>query len=190
MARVAIDCDGVLADFVRAFNVIVGLPPEFEPDNWDYRGVLTKKEIEAGFYRAKRIPNWFTTLEPHRENVAQLVRWLGATKGHDVWIVTSRFETSGMSAAWQTEWWARACGIKGYENYLGVVTVPLSEDKVDICSRLNVDWMVDDKIETIESFDRFPYFRAALMDRPWNQGAEVKWRVKDMEGFLNAIPNA
>ena len=179
--------DGVIADFMRAFNSLVGLPPELVPSEYNYTGVLTRAELNAGFERAKAIPNWFLGLEPYRPNVHDLAVWLAYHSGHDVWIVTSRFETVGLSVALQTKMWIDMCGVKGYDNYFGVLTVPHSDDKVDICSRLNIDWIVDDKTETIESMDRFPYLHAALLDRPWNQDAQVKWRVKSLGEFLKEI---
>jgi hypothetical protein len=187
MAKIAIDCDGVIANFTRAVNALMGLPEDYEPTDWNWTGKLTKADMKSVFNRIQQTTNFWMGLEPYRDNVRQMARWLGYNVGHDVWVMTSRAETVGLSTAKQTEIWLEMCGIKGYENHLGVVTVPYSEDKVDICSRLNIDWIVDDKTETIESMDRFPYLHAALLDRPWNQDADVKWRVKSLGEFLKEI---
>lgn len=187
MSKIAVDCDGVLADFVRAFNIEAGLDPDYQPTGWDWSGILTKAQADATRERMMSTENGWLTLSAIRENVSALARWLAATRYQDVWIMTSRWDTPGLTTAKQTELWLYNCGVRSMGNHLGVIVVPYSEDKVDICSRLGIDWMVDDKLETIEAFDNFPYLHGALLDLPHNRQREVKWRVKNVGEFLDKV---
>jgi hypothetical protein len=193
MARVGVDCDGVLANFGAAFIAILDeLFPshaltEENWSSWEYGDRISKKEANAVWKVINNTPNFWVRCSAYEANVRAFAKWLNTTSGNDVWIVTSRAHTVGLSVTQQTQMWLDGIGVRPYHNYLGIITVPYPDDKVDILSRLNIRWMIDDKTETIESMDRFPYLNAALQDRPWNQTAQVKWRVKNMAEFLSSI---
>jgi hypothetical protein len=194
MARVGLDCDGVLASFAAAFIEILR---QVEPDNpltetnwtsWEYGGHVSPTVARKVWNVIKNTPNFWLRCPAYEDNVRALAKWLATTTKNDVWIVTSRANTGGtLTVTEQTRMWLDNCGVRAYLNYFGVITVPWPDDKVDILSRLDIDWMIDDKVETVQSMDRFPYLHAALLDRPWNQGAEVKWRVKSVAEFLTQI---
>ena len=193
MARIAVDCDGVLANFIRAFVELFNrLHPgrnitEEAWTSWGGGGQFTKAEESAMWRVIQQTENFWLGVDAYSDCVGDLAQWLMTQRDQDVWIMTSRANSAGMTTTKQTQIWLDACGVRPIHNYLGVITVPNSDDKVDICSRLDIDWMIDDKTETIESMDRFPYLHAALLDRRWNQDAQVKWRVKSMVEFLGAI---
>jgi 5'(3')-deoxyribonucleotidase len=194
MARVGVDCDGVLANFAHQFIAILdkvrpghGLTEE-NWNSWEYGDKVSEADASAVWKIIKGTPNFWVACPAYESNVRDLARWLNTESGHDVWIITSRANTAGLSVSQQTQMWLDAIGVRAYYNYFGIITVPNPDDKVDILSRLDIDWMIDDKTETIESMDRFPYLHAALLDRPWNQDAKVKWRVKSVGEFLAAIP--
>jgi hypothetical protein len=193
MARVAIDCDGVLADFVQGFiDIAKQVIPEVTITNeawtdWFGGGQFSKTQEKAVWKAIRKCENFWLYLQG-LPGMSDLAQWLNTTVGHDVWVVTSRATVGGrLTNTKQTALWLDSCGVHAQHNYLGVITVPDSDDKVDIASRLDIRWMIDDKVETIEAFDRFPYMRAALLDQPWNQHAQVKWRVKSVAEFLEAI---
>jgi 5' nucleotidase, deoxy (Pyrimidine), cytosolic type C protein (NT5C) len=197
MARIGIDADGVIADFIEAFNQVVNhlwpgkLPIGFQPTEWDYKGALTQAEMSTAWKTAVSTPNFWLGLRAYSANVTALARWLIAQRNHDVYIVTSRSETPGMTATKQTEWWIKSCGIFPNDNVLGVIVVPDSNEKYNVYAHGGFDFSIDDKPSTIQQCDMLhPILythKAALLDRPWNQGAEVDWRVKSLEEFLNAI---
>lgn len=193
MARIGIDLDGVLADFNHSFvKIIRHLYPgrvtaDYVQKSWDWREVLSSQEYDRCFEKAMSIPNWWSSLEAYRLEMEDLQMWLASHYNHEIFIVTSRPDGKGINATYQSEHWLKACGLEPQCNSLSVITVPYSEDKVDICSRLDILWMIDDKPETIQAMDQFPYLRAGLMSRPWNQGAEVKWRVESMGKFLSEV---
>lgn len=197
MAKIGIDCDGVLANFIRAFVAEVNriwpgrLPADFEPDDWDMKGSgLTGADIKLVWERIKGTQNWWLQADAYSDNVGDLAMWFNTHYGNEVWVVTSRAETLGFGVAHQTKMWLDACGVLPQHNYFGVIVVPDKDDKIDILSRLDIRWMIDDHAETIESMDRFPYMRAALLDRPWNQHADVKWRVKSVGEYLAKVGSA
>lgn len=194
MARIGIDCDGVLANFGAAFIEVLH---QVEPNNtltednwtsWEYGDRVGAATIRKVWNIIRNTPNFWLRCAAYESNVRALAKWLAITTKNDVWIVTSRANTRGtLTVTEQTRQWLDCCGIRSYLNYFGVITVPDPDDKVDILSRLDIRWMIDDKVDTIESMDRFPYLNAALLDRPWNQHGKVKWRVKSVAEFLAAI---
>lgn len=191
--KIAIDMDGVLANFVAGFNEAVNkiwpgrLPEGYQPVTWAYDGILSKDELNRVFEKIKRTPNWFLQLEPYSENVTALARFLVARKGEDIWLVTSRFSTYGMTVAKQTDMWLQFCGINPTHNYLGVIPVEDSDEKQMVYSAVGIEYSVDDKAETIEQCQAIPGHKAFLLDRPWNQEAKVERRIKNLEGFFSQI---
>lgn len=197
MARIGIDIDGVLCDFNQGFVKIINqlypnrVSPDYVQQSWDWHEVLSPSEYDRCFQKAMSIINWWLTLPAYYKSVIQLNYWLSGVKDQEVWIITSRPDSANeasMSATYQSKQWLEFCNIGSKYNTVELLTVPHSEDKVDICSRLDIDWMIDDKPETIQAMDDFPYLHAALMDQPWNQGVSVKWRVKSMKEFLKQLP--
>ena len=193
MARIGIDLDGVLANFNAGFVRIIlqlfpgRVPEDYVQRSWDWSEVLSPSEYDQVFSQAMATWNWWTTLPAYYEDVSGLARWIASHTDQEIWFVTSRPDSEGYSATYQSRKWLESVGLWETDNSLNVMTVPHSEDKVDICSRLNIDWMIDDKPETIESMDQFPYLHAALISRPWNHEAKVKWRVLSVGQFLSNI---
>lgn len=192
MARMAIDCDGVLADFVGAFVRLYNsrrmsrrITAE-DWTNWGGGGQFNRKEEKEMWKVITATPNWWLSVEA-LPGVGELARWMSGQSGHDIWVVTSRTETAGMTATKQTERWLQECRLNPGNNYLGVITVPDSDDKVNLVSKLDIDWIIDDKADTIEQMDRFPYLKAALLTQTWNHMATPKWRVNSVAEFLSSI---
>lgn len=188
--KIAIDCDGVLADFVRGFNQTANtiwpgrFKEDYEPVDWAYGDILSGAEVNRVFEKIKHTPNWFLQLEPYSENVVALARFLVGRKSEDIWLVTSRFPTYGMTVAKQTEMWLQGCGISPIHNYLGIIPVEDSNEKQLVYTAVGIEYSVDDKAETVEQCQAIPGHKAFLLDRPWNQDAKVDSRIKNLEGFF------
>lgn len=191
MAVIAIDCDGVLASFDGAFAEVVNrlkpgtLPPNWSPKQWNY-GVEVGEELTDRAWRMiLDTENFWLSLAPYMETMHDLAWFMHSEKNHAIYIVTSRSETKGMSAAHQTEVWLHSCGIRTFNNYLGVVVVPDSRRKKDIYRAIHADISIDDRPETVLQCESLDGHKAYLLDRSWNQEAKVQRRVKTLKEFLS-----
>lgn len=193
MAKIAIDCDGVLANFTEAYSATVNkiwpgrIEPGFIPSDWNFDNRLSPEEDEKVWAAIKATPNFWLGLRAYPENVGSLVRFLVSTKDHDIYIVTSRAQTAGLTIAKQTDKWLLSCSIYPLLNYLAVFPVENSNDKHRIYKYAGIEYSIDDKAETVEQCDRLDNHRAFLLDRKWNQHATVKNRISNMDEFFKAI---
>ncbi len=201
MAKIAIDCDGVLANFIKAFaeeaNHIwpgkIPNPSEYaarEHKTWDWPPeVLSKAEVKEVWKRINGSVNWWLTLDAFTAGVGALAIWLWTHKWHDVYVCTARQETLGGSVAWQTDQWLRACGIDPVHNYLGVVTID-GQEKGQFYRLAGITHSLDDRGLTVELCDQLMpdrEHRAYLLDRPWNQDAKVRHRVGSVREYLEVV---
>lgn len=193
MSKIAIDCDGVLADFATAFvEKLHKLYPAHpftvaQWNSWNY-GDKVSKEIASEVWREIRATgNFWLMLQAYSANVGALAHFFINHYSHDVWIVTSREPTAGYTVAKQTDCWLKACGLNPIHNYLGIVPVANSDDKAGIYRAADIAFSIDDKPETVEQCDHLEGHRAFLLDRPWNQDAKVKRRVGSVEEFLKEV---
>lgn len=199
MAKIAIDCDGVLANFIKAFTEEANKiwPGRFKPDYWQSHSqwnfppeLLSSKETNQVWERIKATPNWWMRLDAHADSVGALAIFFWTHRYNDVYIVTSRVETVGASIAFQTDTWIRACGVQPCHNHLGIVGIPNSDNKAMFYRISGMEFSIDDKSETVEMCDAEldpKKHKAFLLDRPWNQDAKVKNRVKTVEEYLKRI---
>lgn len=193
MAKIAVDCDGVLADFNSGFIELVRrvfpgrLPRDYVPTTWDYNGLLTPQEMDRVWDEMKKQENWWLSLNPYMDNVGALATFMHTRTKMDVHIVTARTKGSGLTVAKQTSMWLNGCGVFSSINYLSVITGCESDEKAHIYQILGVEYSIDDKQETVEQCQRLEGHKAALLDRPWNQDAKVSWRVKSVQEFLDNV---
>lgn len=192
--KIAIDCDGVLANFTDAYAAAANklYPGTFEegfiPSNWNMDDRLTKEQDDKVWAAIKATPNFWLGLNAYSDNVGSLARWLATQKGREVYIVTSRVETEGYSVAKQTQLWLRACGVSELHNYVGVLPVTDSNKKAGVYRSADFGYSIDDKAETVEQCDAMKAdHKAYLLDRQWNQHANVQRRVKSLDAFLKEI---
>jgi 5'(3')-deoxyribonucleotidase len=192
MAKIAVDCDGVLADFIAGAVEIINrmfpgkLPKDYVHTTWAFLA-LSRPEWSAVMDEIKRTPNWWLTLKAFPENVGALERFMVANAGHDLWVVTARYPNEGMTVAKQTQLWIDACGIREHHNFLSTITVDDPEGKAPIYKAMGVQYSIDDKAETVIQCQSLPNHRAALLDRPWNESYDVLWRVPSLAAFLDAV---
>lgn len=193
MAKIAIDCDGVLADFTKAFfeeanSIWPGrCDVNYQPKSWDDFPDLNHAEMTQVWDKIRATQNWWMKCPAYGRNVAALCAFFYTNRGHDVHIVTSRTPTLGSSTAFQTWTWLRACGIDPFHNYFGVITVDNWPDKRPIYKAAGIEYSVDDKPETIIACDTLDGHKAYLLERSWNTEAKVKNRVPDLATFLQRV---
>lgn len=193
MSKLSVDCDGVLADFGRAFFVEANrlwpgrIPLDYVNRYWDDLGGLSQDEQGRVWERIRATPNWWMGLDAYPENVGALSQFLECHSGHDVYIVTSRATTVGMTVAYQTEQWLHACGVRPHANYLGVIATEYPSEKARLFKATGIAYSVDDKGDTVEACDKLKGHSAFLLSRPWNQEAVVKRRVSSLVEFFEAV---
>lgn len=197
MAKLSVDCDGVLADFGKAFFQMANkiwpgrVPLDYINRHWNDLGGLSSDEQNQVWERIKGSLNWWLGLEAFHENIVALERFLVGHSGHDVYIVTSRTPSLGMSVAHQTDQWLWACGVRPHANYLGVIATDYPSEKALLYKSTGMAYSVDDKLETVLQCQKLEVtkgHKAFLLDRPWNQSeANVHRRIKSLAEFFKAV---
>lgn len=193
MARIAVDCDGVLARFEKAFfetanSIWPGkCDPNYRPKAWDDFPPLTKSEFKQVQAKIAATDNFWLKTEAYSDNVGALAKFLLTNKGHDVWIVTSRWPSAGMTISMQTRLWLHTCGVSEAINYLGIIPVDDSTLKAEVYKAAQIEFSVDDKAETVEQCQDLPNHTAFLLSREWNQHGKVKHRIPNLEAYFEHI---
>lgn len=169
--RLAIDLDGVLANFTDAYAKLLtsetGImfpkatlewPPVWA---WDRAAGVTPEQ-EANVWQGQILDpktKFWQQLAP-LPGAIPVIRRLNtlAKHGHDVYFLTHRM---GVSAKHQTESWL-------YEHGMDYPTAVLVEQKLPVLLALQVDAFIDDKESTIQSVQDAP-FRVYIQDAPYNR---------------------
>lgn len=192
MVRIGVDCDGVLADFNRAYMDLCVtttgrnlFPPNYAPHTWSYPEAAgyTADEISRVWAGIKLDPEFWLSLYPMAgahaamDELVMRSRW-----GNDVYFVTAR---PGISAKDQTERWLRsACG--------GAMTptVLISSDKAMCAIALNLDHYIDDRWENALDVAQ-THTRSYLLTQPWNTEFNAEeggiTRVDTLADFFTAL---
>lgn len=166
--NLAIDIDGVLADFNTSFGkLLMKIQPELKidiyssayPAVWDYpkHYGFSAETINAAWTEVKNSGLFWRSLFPYmtaHKDIWELskARWV-----HDIYFVTTR---PGKTAKAETEEWLRA---NGFEN----ATVVICYDKPILCEAMKIDLIVDDKPENL--WMEYGGCRRALFKRPYNK---------------------
>lgn len=184
----AIDIDGVLADFNRSYGrtfiKISGedkFPAGWEdqladnefPPVWSWEGFygyspeVEKKVWTEAIFESKDFWRNLDPLPHTRWTLAVLNA--RAKAGDDVYFLTNR---AGQRAKTQTEMWL-------YEHGMNFPTVILSGDKTPLLRALKVNFFVDDKPETIvdaaavAASEGWKDFQLFIRDAPYNRQTTV-----------------
>lgn len=183
MARIALDCDGVLYRFVPALRdfifISTGRPLEEMPDadNWS-------------FYENQ----WGYTLEEYKDFMikgleANMLMWYGEEEenaswgvkelyniGHHITVITARnfpgYEDMGR---WSTEYWLASHNIPYHD-------LILSSKKIGY----GFDCLIDDAPHNIAQLTEAGEC-AVIFDQPWNRHVEHEHRVYDWIDVVNFI---
>lgn len=188
-AKIALDIDGVLANFTDAYSKILTkitgqeYPPAsdtFPPTwYWDRASGVTKDQESVAWGQIIKSPTFWSSLAPlpGAKEVARLVNKMSRA-GHEVFFITNR---PGHAPKFQTEKWLYDLGV----NY---PTVIVAADKLPIIKALKLEFFIDDKAETIIDVANaggveFTYLRVA----PYNREFTYPSNVREAPNVLTAI---
>lgn len=189
MAKIGIDCDGVIADFNKSFIPKVievtgedKFPPRpFDIVTWNYPESYsyTPEQTSAVWEVIKNDPTFWLNLDPYEEtqicleHLASLVE-----EGHEIYFVTNR---PGVMAKLQTEDWLNNNGFNDFP------TVLISAQKGEMAHALELDWYIDDKTgNIIDVFEKSPNTNSFLLGRTWNQNDGVPV-IASLSDFLRMV---
>lgn len=189
--RIAIDIDGVLASFnkqvIRVANEIWPgkIPLDYEPPDWGYKEVLSGEDWGKVWDKIKSEPYFWMHSPAYAENCEALRRVIDGQSriDLDIYYITSRMDTGGKSALWQTRRWLSHQGLISPKT--SVIPVRNPDAKLSVVDAIGIDLTIDDYGPTVESLVSHGRF-AVLLDRPWNQEYQV-WRVSSLKEFLKMV---
>lgn len=183
---IALDVDGVLADFNSTFIDLVvtttgkDLFPKrpFSIPTWDYPDLYgySKEEMRGVWGRIAKSEDFWMNLRPY-DDTQEFLTAIYALRA-DVYFPTSR---PGKRAKWQTENWL---------DWLGFPrpTVMISGDKGAICNALHVDYYIDDRNENCaDVVVCSPHTTCVQLVRSWNSPVRGVQSVSTLKDFLTII---
>jgi hypothetical protein len=153
--RVALDMDGVLADFRRAFRD-TGTPPD---DGVAERGPMAPRDINRTWRAIGRTPQWWlglTAYEP--EQIERLYR-ISRERRWEIYFITTRPPSAGETPQFQTQWWLETQGFK----LPSVLTVPGSRG--ELANALRLDLLIDDRLMNCMEVIASSQTKAIFLDR-------------------------
>lgn len=171
--RIGIDVDGVLANFIRAYESLIvevngrdlfpARWPDVLPPCWDWPQFYgyTGEEIKAAWTVIKASPDFWLNLEiiPGARGFLQSVR-AHAEQGAEIYFITDR---PGIATQQQTSQWLHI--------FTGMrPSVIVSGQKGDIAAALKLDYYLDDKLENvIDVQKKSPTTTVRLLNFPYNK---------------------
>lgn len=176
--KVGIDCDGVLAAFVPAYqNLCIRLTGKnlfhagdrSDPPVWHWpqlRG-YTPEEMDKVWSAIKTDPAFWLNLGDldGLNDLRRVYRTL--CRDHEVYFITARV---GESAKWQTEAWLHLRLMHEVWETPGTPTVLISSQKGLCCKALDLDVYVDDNMDNVRDCVKTARnTRTYLLDRAYNQ---------------------
>lgn len=156
-ARILIDSDGVISDFVSAFMLLYrnggGIVPEnFAWTEWSSMDALPSQGIRAEVWRD---PNLFWIQKPY-EGAIEALRKLN--DNYDVRIVTA---VPHKHVQYRSEWYAHYAPFINRKKQ-----IIFTSDK----TLIQGDMIVDDHLPHVYNWLYHNNGTGVIIDRPWNQG--------------------
>lgn len=183
-ARILIDVDGVIADFVDGFMYMYKLnggavPDGFEWNHWDSMDELPDQGVREGIWHD---PDLFFNLKPYPGAIDALEK---LNSVYDVRIVTS---LPHRHIPHRSDWFQRYAPFIHRKDQM-----IFTNDK----SLIMGDVLIDDSLDHIRAWNEAGHINAIIVDRPWNktdawdvQGTRVSGLVEVCEIFGLGVDHA
>lgn len=182
--RIAIDLDGVLAEFNQSYENLLaelaGQPAETHdpdgPDHWFWDAKRYPDPIIARAWLQIEQDRYFWMSLPALDNMVHLVNaWPRLMQEHDVYFITVR---PGKTAKYQSEvWLTRYLGILSTPT---VIVLPPGAGKGEIARVLKLDALIDDRPECVDEAYRAGVPHVYLQDRNYNKHCNIGQRVQSL----------
>ena len=200
--KIGIDMDDVCADFqssyVELLNKLYGRPPiGTAPIDWEGSNLmLSAEETKQSWLEVAKVHNFWAKLKPLPSFDVETVELLMETHvRHDVWFITNRFETPGVSPLKQTKYWLNR------ETLMKTPNVLIANEKGPVASVLQLDAFIDNRPKNcLDVLGARPTARVYLADSShnktfvsdWNEARQQPFipRVKDLKEFLKIMLEA
>ena len=178
--RVGMDIDGVVADFATAFDLVVAkvCGPASEPPPSDVsagesasRRLLSTRDMDAVWTAIRDVKDWWTSLAPCEPDALPRLYTLSRQRGWTVFFVTNRPATAGRPVQAQTQEWLERQG------FPGACVIPLTRPRHEIVGPLELDALVDDRLEAVLNVDAQSGCQAILVDRAPEAGLSARLRA-------------
>lgn len=186
--KVALDMDGVLADFCWAFSSLIHntIDPSVQPVHPDkvyqYNFGIDDDTISEAWEAVKASYNWWETL-PCLLSRDEKVLVNHLAEQHEIVIITSRVATKGMPVHEQTRNWLWANGLP----YQIDIFVESRRTKGLRCAQEGVDLLVDDSPDVIEAAK--PYCDVVIRSWPYNQHVQDVTRIDSLVQLTQIVEN-
>lgn len=190
--KIAFDIDGVLACFEKNVYLVAQelfpdvMPENYIPNDWDYTDIFTKKQWNDVWNRIRTIPD-FWLRQPDMPESIQALKEFRLVNKSPIWFITSRLDTGGASARYQTQLWLLQRGLISLKEMDKVIAVSKPTEKQKWIEDLGLDVSIDDLGTTVERHLLIPNHQAYLLDQPWNREYKIQSRVFSVKEFLEKI---
>lgn len=178
--KIGIDMDSVITDTLAA---VQNLNPAWSGVNWN--GGCNPAEYEATWEKVKKVDNFWADLKPlssfDSESIALLRKLLML---HDVFFITDRFATLGMSPLKQTKYWLYVNALIQSPNVI------IAKDKGAAANMLQLNVFFDDRPKNcVDVLAAMPEAAVFLCDCTHNQDFSDPRipRLKNLTEFLKLI---
>lgn len=185
LVRIALDIDGVMADFTTGFTKLaeeLGItdhhwgPAEQPTWHFDFHMKPVWQEVD-------RCQNWWMSLEPlvtpgEVTELNQLIHNYGV----EVVFITNRGPTSGLSAERQSGLWLEGIGVDMRQ---ATVLCAGAGKKGALAAALDIDYAIDDNVANLEDL-RNNGITTFARTWPYNESWDGP-RVNYLMGFLGAV---
>jgi hypothetical protein len=182
--KIGIDMDDVVTNALIAVQKV---EPRWDVTDWN--GGMEPAECAEVWKKVAEQPNFWALLDPLPSFDAETRGLLLDTHyAHDVWFITDRFQTPGLSSPLkQTKYWF------GKHTLLHMPNILIAKGKGPAASVLQLDAFIDDRPKNcIDVKTAMPYCRVYLADSSHNKPFSDPCipRVKDLKEFLKLIMEA
>jgi hypothetical protein len=184
--KISFDIDGVIASFEDAAIKVVremylpDLPANTEMRRYNFDDLITKKQWDTVYAKMLATPYLWLHLDPFTESVEAIRHYVAGHGEEGIYYITARKNSAGHGGAKEmTQAWLSELMLP----WKNVIVVDRTREKLTHIIDNGIHFSIDDLDRTVELCQGIPNHTALLLDRPYNQEADLP-RVYSVEEFL------